>query len=137
MFPDRQCEKSLAVCFMARSLHYMTVDVLALPLLLCCGQNFSQFRIHVPAFCSPLSANLLLFLRNWITKFVRIMPKESIDRCSPWRACSRLSLPLFFPQVGYFAFLFPKLQGPFFCFSDLFPEPSQPSCLTSTTSVTF
>ena len=48
-------------------------------------------------------------------------------------------LPLFSPPTpqGTFAFLSLQLSGPFFCFCNLLPEPTQPSGLTSITSVTF
>lgn len=41
------------------------------------------------------------------------------------------------PRSVTFAFLSPKLQGPFFGFGNLFPESTQPTWLATTTSETF
>ena len=85
--------------------------------------------------------NIIPVLENFLTQTHTHTSWELLkplaQRSPPLGACGTFPVPLPLHKHIIFPLLSLKLHRPFFCFCNLSPEPTQPSWLTSTTSVTF
>lgn len=101
---------------------------------------FSKWK-QISSFINPHRKVLIRKEYKFTLCSLSLLSTPAFPHPSPGLSCSLKQAPasLSSPSPGwiFFVFLFPKLQRLFFCFCNLFPEPMEPSWLTSSISGNF